>query len=163
MGLGRLICNNLTDENTLNEKAQAKPKNNEKNYLALATQLMTQMKLMSQNRNTRGQEDGARQQSGDRTYLPWRFENLENKTTKEVRGSTMQWCSNDCHEKPMWCGRKKYLNRADYSKERQKKMEGKSASGDGTKSSSEFKIALAAITSTENFEALEEQFASLKE
>ena len=77
------------DENTWNGKVQAKPKNDKKNYLYLVTQLMTQMKLMSQNRNTGGQGDGARQQIGDKTYLPWSFENPENKTTKEVRGITM--------------------------------------------------------------------------
>ena len=52
---------------------------------------------------------------------------------------------------------------ADYSMEQQKKKEGKSTSGDGAKSSTEFKIALAAITFTEDFEALQEQFVSLKE
>ena len=51
----------------------------------------------------------------------------------------------------------------DYSKEWQKKKEGKSTSGDGAKASAEFKIALTVITSTEDFEALQEQFASLKE
>ena len=75
----------------------------------------------------------------------------------------MNWCSNDCHDQLMWRGRKNCLNRAGYSKEWQKKKEGKSTSGDGAKSSAEFKIALAAITSTEDFEALQEQFASLKE
>ena len=39
----------------------------------------------------------------------------------------------------------------------------KSTSGDGEKSSAEFKIALAVINLTEDFEALQEWFASLKE
>jgi len=75
----------------------------------------------------------------------------------------MNRCSNDCHDKPMWCGRRNCLNKAYYSKEWQTNKEGKRTSGDGAKSSAEFKIALAAITSTEDFEALQEQFASLKE
>ena len=69
------------------------------------------------NRGNMTQCNGGKQQSGDRTYLPWSYENPNNKTTKEVRGSTMNWCSNDCHDKPMWCGRRNFLNREDYSKE----------------------------------------------
>ena len=155
MDLGRLTYNNLLDENTWSAKPQPKPRNDEKNYLALATQLMSQMKAMQSGKNgTQG--NVGKQQSGDRTYLPWRYENPNNKATKDFRGSIMNWCSNDCHDQPMWCGRKNCLNRADYSKEWQKKKEGKSTSEDGAKSSAEFKIALAAITSTEDFEALQE-------
>jgi len=68
----------------------------------------------------------------------------------------MNWCSNDCRDKPMLCGRRTCLNRADYSKEWQKKKEGKSILEDGAKSSAEFKIALAGIISTEDFEAWQE-------
>ena len=140
--MSRLAYNNLLNENTWSEKPQTRPRNDEKNYLALATQLMSQMKAMKDGNNgNQGngcngtQGNGAKQQSGDRTYLPWRYENPSNKATKEVRGSTMNWRSNDCHDKPMWCGRRYCLNRSDYSKEWQKKKEGKSTSGDGAKSS----------------------------
>ena len=79
----------------------------------------------------------------------------------------MKWCKNDCHSKPMWCGRKNCLNRADYSAEwRKRKAEkgnGEEKPNEDEKSSSEFKIALAAMTSAEDFAALQEQFASLKE
>ena len=145
------------DENTCSAKPQTKPRNEEKNYLALATQLMFQMKVVQDGNNgNQGiggkgtQGNRGKQQSDDRTSLTWCYENPDNKATKEVRGITMNWCSNDCHDKPMWCGRRNCLNRADYSKEWQKKTQGKSASGYGPKSSAEFKIALAAITSTED-------------
>ena len=55
------------------------------------------------------------------------------------------------------------MNRADFSKDWQKMKDEKSTSGDGEKSSAEFKIALAVINLTEDFEALQEWFASLKE
>ena len=55
------------------------------------------------------------------------------------------------------------MSRKDFSKAWQKKKDEKNTSGGGAKSSAEFKIELAAITLTEDFEALQEQFASLKE
>ena len=51
MDLGRLTYNTLLDENTWSAKSQEKPRNDEKNYLALATQLMSQMKLVQDNNN----------------------------------------------------------------------------------------------------------------
>ena len=64
----------------------------------------------------------------------------------------------------MWCGRKNCMNRSEYAAEWKKKNEAKKK--DGPKedfSSSEFKIALAAMTSPEDFAVLQEQFGSLKE
>jgi len=51
MDLGRLTYNNLMDENTWSAKPQAKPRNDEKNYLALVTQLMSQMKAIQDDNN----------------------------------------------------------------------------------------------------------------
>ena len=164
MDLGRLTYNNLLDEGSWNSKASAK-KSDEKNYLALATELMTKMKSYAdRDGGPNGGVRNERQGDGERpTYLPWRFENKDNKPTKVVRGSTMNWCKNDCHEKPMWCGRKNCLNRADYSAAWQKKKDSKDSNSGNDTSSSEFRIALAAMTSPEDFEALQAQFASLKE
>ena len=47
-------------------------------------------------------------------YQERRFENSEVLQKKEVRGSTMRWCENDCHEKLIWCGRKNCLGKADF-------------------------------------------------
>ena len=64
----------------------------------------------------------------------------------------------------MWCGRKNCLNRSDFAKEWDKKKKEKGAEGNSNgKASSEFKIALAAITSPEDFKALQEQFGSIKD
>ena len=71
----------------------------------------------------------------------------------------------------MWCGRKNCINRADYATAMQKKRENKDSSNGSTNSSSssnpnvskDFKIALAAYTSAEDYAALEEQFFQLKE
>ena len=67
----------------------------------------------------------------------------------------------------MWCGRKKFLNRSDYSAGWEKRSEEKRNSEDVPKkdkqSSCEFKISLVAMTSPVNFATLQEQFESLKE
>ena len=75
-----------------------------KNYLALATALMTKMSTFTNNKQNGSSGKG---KENDQTYQAWRYENPENKATKEVRGSTMKWCTNDCHDQPMWCAHKK--------------------------------------------------------
>ena len=164
MDLGRLTYNNLLDEGSWNSNGSAK-KSDEKNYLALATEIMTKLKSYSdRDSGSNGGAKYVKQGEGEKpTYPPWRYENKDNKPTKVVRGSTMNWCENDCHEKPMWCGRPNCLSRSDYTAAWQKKKNAKDSDSGTANSSSEFRIALAAITSPEDFEALQEQFASLKE
>ena len=157
LDLGRVTYNNLLDEDSWNKVSKKKGKEEDKNFLALATEMMKKMS------NMKGSANGAKN-GGERTYRPWRFDNPDNKETMEVRGSTMKWCKNDCHPRPMWCGRKNCMNRSEYAAEWKKKNEAKKK--DGPKedfSSSEFKIALAAMTSPEDFAVLQEQFGSLKE
>ena len=78
----------------------------------------------------------------------------------------MRWCSNDCHPKPMWCGRKNCMNRADYAakyggtnfnKDNKNNAEG---SEKVQPMSKDFKIALAAMTTKEDYETLSKQFFS---
>ena len=81
----------------------------------------------------------------------------------------MKWCKNDCHDKPMWCGCKTFINKAKYAKKMQEKRDeangssknssGSSGSG-GTKVSEDFKIALQATTLSDDFKILEKQFLS---
>ena len=67
----------------------------------------------------------------------------------------------------MWCGRKNCVNRSDYASAMQKKRDNKDTSSGGNPSSNDnpksayskdFKIALAALTSAEDFASLEDQF-----
>jgi len=110
-----------------------------------------------------------RDDQGPRTYHKWRYKNPDNAATREVRGTTMKWCTNDCHDKAMWCGRRTCTNRADYAAAMQKKRD-KGASNSTTSTtarkssySKDFKIAVAALTSAEDFASLEEQFFDSKE
>ena len=104
---------------------------------------------------------------GLRTLLPYRYKHPNNEKTKVVKGTTMTWCSNDCHEKPMWCGRTNCLNRADCAvrmkKQRERERENKSSDEDSSKPdggnfSEDFKIALAATIPSADLESLESQF-----
>ena len=76
----------------------------------------------------------------------------------------MTWCNNDCHEKrPIWCGHKNCRNRADHAKFMADKRGGNSggaSSGSDSKmiATDDFKIALAAMVSEEDFAALKGQF-----
>ena len=98
-----------------------------------------------------------------RNYQKWIFENPQDLQTKEVRGSTMQWYKNDCHEKPMWYGRKNCLGKADFSKIMHKRKEEKSVAANSKNDfSGDFKIALATMTSVEDFKSLSGQFLSGK-
>ena len=82
--------------------------------------------------------------------------------TKEVKRTTMRWCSNDCHPQPMWRGRKNCLNKAGFAKRVQDSQdkEGKTENNSSYKLSSEFKIDLAAMCSEEDFEHLDKHFFS---
>ena len=163
LDLGRVTYNNLLDEDSWAKVAKPKGKDEDKNFLALATEIVKRMSSANGPTSSNEPTDNAKK-TGERTYRPWRFDNPDNKQSIEVRGSTMKWCKNDCHPRPMWCGRKTCMNRAEYSAEWKKKNETKKKDEHNNDfSSSEFKIALAAMTSAEDFAALQEQFGSLKE
>ena len=108
--LGRVTFNNITqDENgwmTGNSAAERKrtteTKPEERNFLALATDLINAIQKKNEPGNNSGKRTGG---EAKRSYIPWRFENPEGLKTKVVKGTTMTWCSNDCHPQPMWCGR----------------------------------------------------------
>ena len=86
---------------------------NEKNVLTLATELISTLK---NNRGTGNNLDESFGNGGKGSFLPWRFENADGVKTKVVKGTLMRWCSNDCHPRPMWCGREICLNKADFTK-----------------------------------------------
>ena len=114
MDMGRLTYNNLVSDKTriagCTEKVKADKVDTEKKYLALATELMKKISGYKQLGGTRREKAT----EGER-YKPWRFENPDGLKTKMILQNKMTWCSNDCHDKPMCCGRKNYLNCADYS------------------------------------------------
>ena len=169
--LRRVTYNNLIENedwkaDKLSQESKGSGKD-EPQFLALTTQILSRLASPG------GKNTGKRENSGtdNRTYQDWRFENPDDLKSKEVRGTTMKWCTNDCHDKPMWCGRKNCINKTDFASMMKSKKEDKEGSGnknDGATQldkdfSKDFKIALAAMTSEDDFETLREQFMSVKD
>ena len=65
----------------------------------------------------------------------------------------------------MWCSRENCLDKADYAKKMEEKKGTSGNSGQGTNNvsmSKDFKIALAAMTSADDYKSLMSQFSSEK-
>lgn len=160
--LGRVTYNNINEDlNWTSNPKEAKPGSGDnkkdatdsKKFLALATKMVL-LKLSDSDLKV---SEKSTNNSGKRTFLPWRFENKEGATTKVVRGTVMKWCKNNCH-------RQDCLNKADFAKKmKEMRNEGSSSANDDTKSSKQnvlnnFKIALAVICSNDDYKSLKEQF-----
>ena len=163
--LGRITFNNLVEsDGWVQSEDKKKEKEDQKSFLALATEIITKLNRGGGGNSNSGDRDSkhtAAGAPGDRTYQKWRFENPDSEKSKEVKGTTMTWCNNDCHEKrPMWCRRKNCRNRADNTKFVADKNSGGASSGSDSKmiATDDFKIALAAMFSEEDFAALKGQF-----
>ena len=116
--LGRITFDNLVEsDGWVQAEDKKKEKEDQKSFLALATEIITKLNRGGGGNSNSGDRDNKYTAPGDRTYQKWRFENPDNEKSKEIKGTTMTWCNNDCHEKrPMWCGRKNCRNRADHAK-----------------------------------------------
>ena len=142
--------------------------NQEKNFLALATEILQQAqkgKVEQPSISETTSSDGSIRLRNGRELKAWRFENPRNEKTKTLKdGTVMRWCLNDCHPKPMWCGRENCLNRAEYAAKNGNKKEGETAeknkNSNKTGVSEDFKIALAAMPSSVDYETLKSQFFS---
>ena len=122
--LGRVTYNNISQDedgwkanemDTGVRNTTAAP-SNEKNFLALATELINTLK---QNKVPGKETEKGPGNAGKLSYLPWRFENSDGEKKKKVKGTLTRWCSNDCHPQPMWCGRKNYMNKVEFAKKMQ--------------------------------------------
>ena len=166
MELARLTYNNLVDDESWIKK-EAK-KEHEKNYLTLATELIAKYEARQNdggdNGNGNRNNNGNRDNQGPRTFQKWRYDNPDNAATKQVRGTTMNWCTNDCHDKRMWCRHETCMDRADYASNIQKKhytQESISASlfsNNKSSMSNDFRISLSALMSAEDYPSLDDQF-----
>ena len=90
---------------------------------------------------------------------PWRFVNKKNKKTMIKDDHTFGWCDNDCHcQRPMWCGRPNCLNKADFRAKKKGKEDGLKVETGSNAGKVDFKVALAAMMSPDNFEMVQKQF-----
>ena len=143
INLGRMIFTHLMDK----ESWSIIPKPKEKNYLSLATALMTKMSSFADSKQgcTAGRNKWIK-----RSYQALHFKNLDNKATKQVRWSTVIWCENDCHNQPMWYGHKIKMYRVEYSKTWNNNNTTKDNKSNKNNPSSEFKIIICAMKSSED-------------
>ena len=164
MDLGRVTYNNLVEDGSfviVPKKGPSADAAEQKSFLALATEILKKCDMTHQTGGG-GKNSKERESTGPRIFRPWRFENPNNEATKEIKGTIMKWCTNDCHKDgPMWCGRKNCLNQADFAKTMTDKRnrEGNSRKpGPEMGASEDFKIALAAMVSADDYATLKEQF-----
>ena len=163
--LGRVTFNNQVENgNWETQKQSTQSKVAEQpQFLALATEILNKLKGGGDASKTDASKYNGQEK---RTYQPWRYENPDGKATKEVRGATMKWCTKDCHDAPMWCGRKNCLGRQEFADAMRKRKEDKQGGANSEKKNNfadDFKIALAAMTSAEDYQTLTEQFMGSKE
>ena len=90
----------------------------------------------------------------------WRYKNPDNKHEMTRNDRKYKFYKNDCHKQPMWCARLNCLSREAFANKKKGENEGTSSKVGGL--SNDFKIALAAVTSDEDYKALEAQFLSKK-
>ena len=163
LSVGQVTYDNLIEEEKVSKKEIVKSPH----FLVLSTQLietMTNGKQRYSGSKSKGDDKDNEKMRGPRTFLPWRYDNPNNLKTMVVKGTTMGWCSIDYHDRSMWCGRSTCLNRSEYAAKMKKQRE--TNSGDkanpgkqsGGKFSEDFKIALAAMIPSADFESLESQF-----
>ena len=128
---------------------------NDAKFLALAAQVEDFKKALNNNADKPG--------TGVRKCTVWRYKNPDNQRVLEQNGKTYKWCDKDCHPCEQWCECKNCRHCADYKnsvEEKKKEDEKRGITSNKNKQlfSNKFKVALAAITSANDYQALETQF-----
>eukprot|EP00957_Ditylum_brightwellii_P172157 13106090-Ditylum_brightwellii.AAC.1 len=91
----------------------------------------------------------------------WKYYNPDNAETMEQNGRTWKWCKNNYHPKPLWCPRPNCLNRKEYKEQMQSKGTNGISTGGKINTTNDFKVALAAMVSDDEYKTLAEQFFKL--
>ena len=107
-----------------------------------------------------GANSGARNPNRTQGEMqPWRFVNESNKKTMIKDNHTFGWCNNDCHrQRSMWCGLPNCLNKADFRAKEKREEDGLKVETGSNAGKADFKIALAAMMSPDDFKTLQKQF-----
>ena len=157
MEVARVTHNNMKEDQSWNVRKKKTEIDGDKSYLTLATQVLQKFESVC---NEQTERRKGKRGNDFPNYAPWRFDNSEGLTEKVIKGKTMKWCQSDCHPKPMWCGRKVCVDKADYiaslNKRNKTKLDGDK--NEKMKVNKSFRLALAALTSEEDFARLEGEF-----
>ena len=122
----------------------------EAKFLALSAQIE---ELKKGNSARTGTDSGS-------SEVSWRFVNKDNKKTLTRNDKKYNWCTKDCHSKPMWCGCPNYITKDEFKNFMVAKRDSKS-DVDGL--SADLKVILAAVCSDEDYKSLEAQFLIKKQ
>eukprot|EP00957_Ditylum_brightwellii_P159138 12111751-Ditylum_brightwellii.AAC.2 len=107
-------------------------------YLALLTQMEAIANLVGKANPTKSKNGDGKGTTGE-AYSSWRYQNPDSKKTIQKGNCMLKWCTNNCH--------------AQYQKKRED--EGKGGVGDEQKKEDDFKVALSAIPTNNDFKSIE--------
>ena len=96
---------------------------------------------------------------GDVGRINWRYNNSQNKTEMIRNDRKHKWCTKNYHNKPIWYACPNYLSKEEFAVKKKVERFGKA---DNVSTSKDFKVTLAAVTSNEDYKALEVQFLPKK-
>ena len=113
--------------------------------------LTTQVEALKYN-NGGGGDPGSRSTKG----IIWRFKNPDNKSEMVINDRKCKFCKNNFHKQPIWCARPYFLSKEAFVDKKKVEKEYKSLEFGGL--SNDFKIALVAIISNEDYKVLETKF-----
>ena len=157
----------INPSSSSNNASKTTPKTEDAKFLALAAQIC-ELKQSLAGKNTGNSNTGDSNNGnggGKKKKLTgWRYKNPDGLTEMTREGKTYKWCNKDCHPAEQWCDRPVCRNRADYKKFLEEKRKNESGDAATVKTSStsgfsnDFKVALAAITTPDDYKTLESQF-----
>jgi len=146
------------------ESSTSKQKSEDRFVALNATVEELKLQIAGKRSGGGGGRSGANSGAGDPNRKrgempPWRFVNEKNEKTMIKDDHTFGWCDNDCHrQRPMWCGRPNCLNKADFRAKKKSEEDGQKVETGSNAGKADFKIALAAMMSPDDFETVQKQF-----
>ena len=167
MDVGRIVYNNVVCEDVWTASAvevKTTEEQQEKNFLALINERIDRLERSSGKNPSGTPERGKPGNDGFTRNPGCRYHNPNDEKRKVINGRIMIWCHKDCHKRTMWCGRKVCHSKSEYAakikKQDQLNNEGPQRKD---KISRDFRIALAALTTTDDLADLEAEFFEVKE
>ena len=118
-----LLYNNEVANNTW-EHTKAKPvkavqktvAKSEDNFISLLVNKFDDLEKKIPENSENDDERNNQSRNGRRTFPAWRYEHPDNLTEMtNNNGVTFKWCTNDFHDKPMWCSRKNCRGKVEWA------------------------------------------------
>eukprot|EP00957_Ditylum_brightwellii_P088563 6745514-Ditylum_brightwellii.AAC.1 len=124
---------------------------------AMAVSKTGNNKSNGRNKGPKTDDDNGVLNARGRVIPIWRFSNPNGKPQLIKNGTTFNWREKDCRVKPMWCAQNPCYSRAEFGKQMEEKKKSLKAVGK-VKASDDFKVALSAMLTKDEYKAIESQF-----